>query len=174
MSRGKKALVTIGIILAAIIVLALFGALGLWGKKTPVDYELHNEEAAGAKIALITDNTEYKMAVKDALVEKAGSELRIEVFGLEDTKVVSASEYDLTVVMAPVYAGRLQTNAKNFIKKNADSANLMLIITAEGTNDIDMQVDTVTMATSSEFTDKPENQQLEADEAAEQILAKLN
>ena len=173
MKKGKKTLIIIGSILAAIVLTALIGISSFFGRKTPVDHEEFNAGAQGKSLALVLDGSEYKMKLKDALIETLGYNCRIEVFGLQDIRKVNTGDYDLVAVAAPVYVKKLQTDAKNFIRKNSDSGNLMLIITSEGIDDIDMGVDTVTMATSSEFMDEPTNPMYSAEEAAQMIADRL-
>jgi hypothetical protein len=174
MGKGKKALIILGSIVGGFVLLALIGVSAFFGRKTPIGYEAHNLGSPGRKLALVTDGSEYKLELKEALIETLGESCSIEVFGLQDTRKVDVKGYDLVVVAAPVYVKKLQTNAKNFVRRNSGSGNLMLIITSEGTDDIDMGVDTVTMATSSEFTDTPTNPMYGADEAAQMIADKLN
>ena len=173
MGKAKKALYILGIVVFVIVVAIAAGFYGILNKKTPVDHEILNADAQSKKLAIVTDGSEYKAALKAALAEALGADCCIEVFGLQDARKVNTEDYDLVVVMAPVYIGRLQTSAKNFVVKNEDSGNLMLIITAEGTNDIDMGVDTVTMATTAEFSDAPTNPMYTAEEAAQMIVDKL-
>ena len=140
-------------------------------KKTPVDYEIHNINATATKLAIITDNTDYKTDVKEALLSNVDSACCVEVFGLEDIKGINVDDYDLVVIMAPVYAGRLQTDARKFIAKNKDNQNLILFMSAGLTENLSTDVDTIVSATMDFDTAK--TPQLSVSDVVTSILEKL-
>ncbi len=150
MSKGKKTLMISGIIVVSLAVFIIISFVSILGKKTAVDYEIFNASASGSKVAVITDNTDYKMGIKNAIVDGVKN-CCVEVYGLEDAKKVNANDYSLVVVMAPVYIGKLQTTAKNYIEKNKNS-NLLLIITSESTQDIGLEIDAIATATLTSST----------------------
>lgn len=159
--------------MAVILIVAIAVFFGITGQKTKLEHKTYNKDASEKKLAIITDNTEYKSQLYEACADKAGSGCLVDVFGLEDTAKVNTDDYDLVAVVAPVYIGKLQSNAKKFIEKNSSSDNLMLIATSEGINDIGLDVDTVTTATSSQFSDQPEAPMLSVDEISDMIIERL-
>ena len=173
MSRAKKILIVLGIAVGVILIVAIAVFFGITGQNTKLEHKTYNQDASGKKLAIITDNTEYKSQLYEACAQKADSGCLVEVYGLEDAAKVDANDYDLVAVVAPVYIGRLQSNAKRYIEKNSSSENLMLIVTSEGINDLDLDVDAVTTATSSQFSDEPEAPILSVDEVSDMIVERL-
>jgi len=171
MSRGKKALLIIGIVLAVIIIMALFGFLKMRGQSTAVENETFNKDATAKKLAIITDNTIYKMGVKNMLVEAVGGDCCVEVFGLEDAGDVVTTDYDLVLVMAPIYAVGLQNDAKAFIKGADSKDNILLFMTTGLASPPDAGVDTIVSATSD--FDNAESPQLSIEEVVSLVLERL-
>ena len=174
MKKGKKALIISGCVLITVAVAGISIFSALLSRKTPVEHEAFGMDGADKKLAVITDGSEFKTELKDMLLRNANDGLGVEVFGLTDAKKVNSEDYNLVVVIAPTYIGKLQLNAKNYVKKHSDDGNLLLIVTSEGDNEINLGVDTVTMATSSQFTETPEVPMLSIDDVCDMIMEKMN
>ncbi len=147
MKRGKKVLI---IVLASILFLMLAAIIGWTSVPNKINENnsfTFNENAKSGVVALILDNSEYKNELARTIGSKLGLDIRIDGFGLQDIHEVNNSAYDAVVVMAPVYAGRLQRDAKKWINGISASDNIILFVTSRGMTDIEMKVDTVSSAT---------------------------
>lgn len=172
MKKGKKILI---IVLAVIVFLALVGIIG-WtsipNKINENDKFTFNEMSTGGRVAIIRDNSEYKNELSRKIASELGLDIRTDGFGIEDIKEVDNSIYDAVVVMAPVYAGKLQNDAKRWIKNISATDNIILFITTGGLTEIDMDVDTVTSATPQ--MDSTKTLPIPIDEVLDMIIERID
>ena len=174
MKKGKKALAIIICILAAIAIAIMGIYTAMLSRKTSIEAKSVNMDTASKKLAIIADGSQYKLELIDKLLYQSESDIGIDIFGLEDAKDAGPAGYDLVVVTAPVYIGKLQLNAKSYVAKYSDADNIFVIVTCEGENDIGLDVDSVSMATSLQFSDEAKVPQLSVDEVYDMIMERLN
>jgi hypothetical protein len=176
MIKWKKILIVIFAAIIFLILVAIVGWTAIPNKINENDSFIINEDAKGGRIALILDNSDYKNELARIIGSNLGLDIRTDGFGLEDITEINSSEYDAVVVMAPVYAGRLQTDAKKWIKSISASDNIILFVTSNGLTEISMPVDTVSSATPQmgETDTIPASLYDMADIIIEKIMTRIN
>ena len=172
MKKGVRVLIIIAAVIVTIAVAALIGWTAVAGRIHEYGGFTLNEGAEGGKVAIILDNSEYKDELARMIGSRLGLDVQTDGFGLQNIKEVNNSEYDAVIVMAPVYAGKLQRDVKKWIEGISTRDNIILFVTNGGQSEIAMPVDTVSSATPQMEGSKAEP--VPVSDMADILIEKIN
>lgn len=173
MEKKNKIFKIFGIIFGVIIICLLIGMLTVRNQINELDEKSYNINTTGKQLAIISDDSHYKQNTIAGIAENIDNNIRIDVFGLQDTKKVKYDNYDVIFVMAPVYMGGLQNDAKKWISKADNKDNIILLITSGSNTHIDLGVDTITSATGDINIESIQLHQKDIKDIVNTILEKL-
>jgi hypothetical protein len=83
------------------------------------------------KVLIATENSEFKKEVVDRLIEKLGTQnYYFCVISLKQLEEVDSKQYGTVLLVCKVAAGKIQSRANNFIKKESANPKLVVFLTS--------------------------------------------
>lgn len=153
MARSK--LKILAIIFAAVAVLAIGGLIfheyQINTSTAIAPFQVENP-AATKKVYIAMDNSAWKLATVQAIIESLKDIASFKVDNLPTLAQLNEAEWDAILIVAPVYMSSLQNDAAKFSSKSATKQKIVLLSTS-GKVEIKLEgIDTLTAA-SGDATD---------------------
>lgn len=167
MKKGTKKALKVIVIFVCVIGVLLLTAPLIKGKSSKVESATIQGELS-ERICIVMDSSDFKEQVANRIIAEVRGDYAVEIYGLDTLKKIDNKDYEIVVIMAPVYIGDLQTDAKSWIGNCETTDNIFLVYTSATTTNIDLGVDTVSSATI-----KNNQADMEIETIVASILAKL-
>ena len=152
MKRSRIALIVVA---ALLVVVAVGGGIArqqFLASSNPIEPFGSNSPTAVKKVYVAMDKSEWKLAAVHKLVDSLKDKVNFTVENLPTLAKLNSAEWDAIVIVAPVYAGALQSDAANFAA-HSDAKSKILLLTTSGSVKIALDGVDVLAAASSDADD---------------------